>query len=383
VSNSHFKQYPPIVGDKGSFARYTIKQRLPAILDRLIEEFQDNKNTAENLSWLKDNVLYGKINRYPVAGPDVNNWKKYLKPHIGYSWFEVPFYFAEAYFYRLILDSVGFFDDGMDPFQNQKLNDLQEHKNQMLAFLDKTKNVLPNGREKALEELLKVNLWGNKADLSQLNTDRSDNQGNENLVNDTSEVINQLSNETGRLDIILDNAGMELFTDLLLSMSLIQLDITERVVLHAKAYPTFVSDATSEDIDIILNELLEIGSADFSKRFDQYRIDDRIIVQSHEFWNAPLDFYEMPPDLHTDLVDSDLIIFKGDANYRRIFGDRVIPPHTSLNTMTNYLPAKSLAIRILKSEIMMGLKPEKVQSLSSHDPDWMISGKYGIIQLLN
>jgi uncharacterized protein with ATP-grasp and redox domains len=383
VSNSHFEQYPPIVGQKGSFAWYTIKKRLPAILEQLIEEFQDNKNTAENLYWLKDNVAHGKINCYPVAGPDVNNWKKYLKPHIGCSWFEVPFYFAEAYFYRLILDFVGFFDNGKDPFQNQKLNDLQEHKIQMLAFLDKTKNVLPNGKEKALEELLKVNLWGNKADLSQLNMDRSDNQGNENLVNDTSEVINQLSNEAGRLDIILDNAGMELFTDLLLSMSLIQLDITERVVLHAKAYPTFVSDATSEDVNVMLNELLQTGINDFPKLFNQYRKDHRIIVQSHEFWNAPLHFYEMPPDLYTDLADSDLIFFKGDANYRRIFGDRAIPTHTSLNTMTNYLPTKSLAIRILKSEIMMGLKPEKVQSLSGHDPDWMISGKYGIIQLLN
>ena len=383
MSNSNFEQYTSIVGEKGSFAWYTIKKRLPAIIDRLIEQFHHDKNTGDKLSWLKDNVLHGKIDRHPATGPDVDNWGKYLKSYIGSSWIEVPFYFTEAYFYRLILDSVGFFENGIDPFRNQKLNDLQEHQKQLKAYWDKTINALSKGKEKALVELLKVNLWGNKADLSQLNKDRSEEHGNENLVNDSSIVIKQLSSGAGRLDIVLDNAGMELFTDLLLSISLIRLGIAEQVILHAKAYPTFVSDATFEDIDVILNETLQIGINDFPTHFKQYQNEGRIIIRSNEFWNAPLHFYEMPTDLHDDLADSDMIIFKGDANYRRIFGDRIIPPHTSLNTMTNYLPAKCLAIRILKSEIIVGLKPAKVKSLSVDDPDWMVSGKYGIIQLLN
>ncbi len=80
---------------------------------------------------------------------------------------------------------------------------------------------------------------------------------------------------------------------------------------------------------------------------------------------------------------SDLLIFKGDANYRRLFGDRIIPFNHNVSDFTNYLPAKSVAIRILKSELMLGLEKNKETELFNSDKDWLGNGKYGIIQHVN
>ena len=106
-------------------------------------------------------------------------------------------------------------------------------------------------------------------------------------------------------------------------------------------------------------------------------------ICSDSFWNAPLHFYQMPDELNADLAKSDLLIFKGDANYRRIFGDKIIPPGMELTDMCNYLSTKSLAIRILKSEIIAGLSMDVYHQIEAKDKDWLVNGKYGIIQLLN
>jgi hypothetical protein len=77
-----------------------------------------------------------------------------------------------------------------------------------------------------------------------------------------------------------------------------------------------------------------------------------------------------------------MIIFKGDANYRRIFGDREIPLSFPVTDITSYLPVTSIAIRILKSEIMTGLTDDETRKTKSYEPDWQTNGQYGIIQLI-
>lgn len=49
------------------------------------------------------------------------------------------------------------------------------------------------------------------------------------------------------LDIILDNAGYELFTDLCLADYLVTYKFVNTVRFHGKAIPWFVSDVTSQD----------------------------------------------------------------------------------------------------------------------------------------
>ena len=76
------------------------------------------------------------------------------------------------------------------------------------------------------------------------------------------------------------------------------------------------------------------------------------------------------------------MIFKGDVNYRRLLSDRQWPPDAEVAAIVGYLPAPALMLRTLKSEIVAGLAPGQAERLTRRDPDWLINGRRGIIQLV-
>lgn len=61
----------------------------------------------------------------------------------------------------------------------------------------------------------------------------------------------------GRVDIVLDNAGFELVTDLMLGQWLVETGHASEVVFHAKALPWFVSDVTPADFAFAIEALQE------------------------------------------------------------------------------------------------------------------------------
>lgn len=380
--------YRPITGvEAGSFARFTIEMRLLEILNRIMADAGRGQTAKEYLNTLHNNICNGKIELMPASGPDIHLWTEYLRPYLGKSWYEAPFYFVEAYFYRLILDAVNYFEDRRDPFLNQKTDDISANMPvmlQMIAQLEKKRSL--DFQDKLLT-LLQLSLWGNKSDLSQYKLDRNVHESEATLIDDAMEIVNLISGGISRVDIVLDNAGMELFTDILLAEWLISQNLADQVVLHAKAYPTFVSDATVEDVEVLINLLLRnnfLSTQSILSAFKNYLEVGSITLSNHEFWNSPLHFYEMPEHIRKELSKSELIIFKGDANYRRIFGDRVIPHHIPPQQLSLNLPSKSVSIRILKSEIITGLAQEKSSRLTTEiGNDWLVSGRHGIIQVLN
>ncbi len=382
MSAEHLLKYQPIVGEEGSFAQFTILQRLPVILERIMEDFRAEPNIVSRVQSFREDMIHGKIEKLPVSGPDIEVWGNYIQPYFGKSWFEVPFYFAETYFYRMILDAVDYFTTGIDPFARQKDGEIQSNLEVMAKMAYEMEDKAGQDVAQFIEELINLNLWGNKADLSQLDIHKSGKEDYQTIVDDTKTLIEFLQVGINRLDIVLDNSGLELFTDILLSTWMLRLDLVKKVVFHTKAFPTFVSDATNKDVHILINFLAN-QEIELSNLFMNYQQQGQINIVDNEFWNRPHHFYEMPKDLNESLKHSDMVVFKGDANYRRIFGDRMIPSTTPLNLLTNYLPAKSVAIRILKSEIMVGLSHLKFHELNKNHPDWMISGKFGIVQLLN
>lgn len=54
------------------------------------------------------------------------------------------------------------------------------------------------------------------------------------------------------IDVILDNSGMELYTDLVLADFLLAAGLAQHVRLHGKALPWFVSDVMTQDLDAMM-----------------------------------------------------------------------------------------------------------------------------------
>ena len=175
--------------------------------------------------------------------------------------------------------------------------------------------------------------------------------------------------------------GVELVADLVLAFWLVKADFAEQVVLHHKIHPTFVSDATVRDTretTYQLGKKDEAANAFVLELFDFVEAE-RIVLMDHEFWTSPLALWEMPSELKDYFRDSDLLISKGDANYRRLLGDLHWDFETDVQEVMCYSPVPMLAIRINKSEEAIGLKPGQADALGTIDEDWLVNGQWGML----
>lgn len=381
------EKYPKIHGNKkGSFADYTLTVRLPGIIDQVVRRQPADSPQVLNLLRLKENVLHGNPDIFLEKEILEPVWTQGLEKYKGISWRALPFYEAEALFYHLLLRAVGYFELHADPFQAIKQHDIEVNRMAICNLLV-TQTGQPHGGDQ-VRQLLYLVLWGNKADLSQQHQHNTPKNAQKSMtiIDDSTVIARKITGGLKRLDIILDNAGIELLTDLLFAVEMLKAGYVDKVVLHSKAYPTFVSDATHNDIDKLINYVVQQNTPacrSFSWIFNDYLAKNSIVIQPHTFWNSPLFFYQMPEGLRRDLSKSNLLICKGDANYRRIFGDRLFPVHLSPKTMADYLPIPTACIRILKSETILGVPREMAAKLDAEDANWKIHGNYGIIQVVN
>jgi len=90
----------------------------------------------------------------------------------------------------------------------------------------------------------------------------------------------------------------------------------------------------------------------------------------------------MPAHIHQEMSTASLVISKGDANYRRLVGDLYWDPATPFADVVGYFPAPLAALRVLKAEVVVGLPPDKAGEMEQADTDWLINGKWGVIQFL-
>ena len=61
-------------------------------------------------------------------------------------------------------------------------------------------------------------------------------------------------------------------------------------------------------------------------------------LSSNWFWTSPLAGWEMPNKFYRELEKSNLVISKGDANYRRLIGDRHWEYTTPFDDILSYFP---------------------------------------------
>jgi len=205
------------------------------------------------------------------------------------------------------------------------------------------------------------------------------------------------------IDFILDNAGFELFSDLCFADFLISTGLATIVRLRVKVRPWFVSDATKEDIDWVLDNMASDGCKRLRKSDDsnaQEALMKRLgekwkgflrtgawTVYSDPFWTYPHDFSALKdedPDLYDSLSCANLIILKGDLNYRKLVGDLKWNPTAPFHhALQGFHPSPLVALRTLKADVCTGLPKGLAENMTKKEADWMTSGKYGVIQFCN
>ena len=80
------------------------------------------------------------------------------------------------------------------------------------------------------------------------------------------------------------------------------------------------------------------------------------------------------------MEESDLVVLKGDLNYRRLLRDRRWDPATPMEGIVGYFPAALATLRTTKSELIVDCPRETFERLSREDPKWLVEGRYGIIR---
>ncbi len=383
--------------DAGTFTEYTIKQRFPNIAGRVLTENKLTAVAAARMEALLAEIPYGEIRPLTdTHAPDCAQWQRWIAPYAGQKWLQPPWFFAETYFYRRIIEAVDYFATGFDPFTYQKEQGLERHSGAIFALCQQLSRSLKNDWQPSqLSHWLLADLWGNQVDLSMWSVDDASKPAHSDdairlahtLVDDRAAVLAALNKRDNiRVDFIVDNAGLELVSDLVLADYLLTTGKAGTVHLHLKLHPTFVSDATIHDVMqtlVFLNGRPQSDIQALADRLTGYLVDGRFHPVTHPFWTSPLPLWQMPDDLRQELAPAHLIISKGDANYRRALGDAHWPADTSFDQIVSYLPAPGLFLRTCKSEVIAGLPPGQAEALAEKEPDWLVNGKWGLIQFVD
>ncbi|KAL0591710.1 hypothetical protein ABG067_000852 [Albugo candida] len=324
---------------------------------------------------------------------DLNSHGTYLSKLIEneeYTWLNAPWFLAELYLFYLILVVTGYFDTGVDPFHPLKYDELQDTTAWML--LDTALLVSDHvelGTSEKLCTLLKFDLWGNKADGCYKQV--QDTMKGENatlamddeliIVNDTDCVLQHLQHGDNSKEIhfINDNCGTELFMDLVLADFFLSNIACSAVVFHTKLNPMYISDAIPDDV---LEHIREMQKSDrkeniqrLGHRLSQYLNKGLLRLRPDIFWNQYRFYYEMPTDLVQEFSPSkvNLVLIKGDLNYRRLLGDRMWPATISMRAAVPYFPVSFVALRTLKSDPIVGIDLKVLSSVTS-DVAWRVNG---------
>lgn len=382
---------PVILGNEpGSFPRSVLTERHPALVTRVRDALPYGPGQLRALAALLTESTQGVIEPLGPEAHDRDQWAAWGSDHMGRSWFDVPFLWAESYFYRRLLAATGYFEagpwQGVDPFRPFKQAEL--HTDEAAAELAALEQLAARPEEEQARALLHGSLWGNRADLSfgMVSGAAAAEDTATPLVADDSAALWSLlpPGEPNTVCLVADNAGRELVPDLLLVDHLLRQGRADRVVLHVKPYPYYVSDATTADVLDCLRHLRQAtGSAGaVGERLWAAMASGTLTVRTHLFSCAPLPYADMPDDLRRDFADATVTLMKGDLNYRRLVGDRRWPATTPFAERTAYFPGPVAALRTLKSDVVVGLEEgAEAALLAAHGRRWRISGDHALIQV--
>jgi hypothetical protein len=379
------------VSEPGSFAEYTLLHRLPRILMDVRDLNDYPPEIVANLQALQVELSDGQVQPLVVEESDFAFWQQELRVWQGHTWHQLPWYFAETFFYRRILEAVHYFIpgrwQGRDPFNSAKRQALAQAISHITILLQAAPTT--GGQQAAFQFWVLESLWGNRSDYSNqlalANAHHSVSAVTDRLLVDDSDIVWKTLQKGGidRLDVVCDNAGPELVTDLAFADMILTQQTTKRVVFHLKAHPFYVSDAMIPDVEATIealrtNPVKEVSS--LGTRLDTWLHKGQLIYKTHPFWTTSRTLFQVPPDLWDDISLAQLILFKGDVNYRRLVDDRHWPPTTPLAQVLNQVPSDYVALRTIKSEVVCGLASGQAERASQLDPQWMVNGLWGLVE---
>lgn len=373
------------------FAYRTMSERLPGIITETIERnpplfLRSRKGLLDLEKSIRNNDPLPELD---PPTPEWERWRDHARAHRGERWLDSEWFYAEHLVYRRIIEVVGYWETGYDPFLPTKEEELVSDAPR--GIIERFLSAFPGGElpEEALKAALHASLWGNRIDLSyRVSADLGNDAGDRNLLidDDTEAACETILEGRGGerlVHIVTDNAGSELTADLLLSWILAgKLGIS--VLLHVKFHPTYVSDATAADVIRTMDyfarsptEPVRRFGSDIKRLFETGII--RIIPDL--FWNSPEFLDDLPERLVKSFSRGLLVILKGDVNYRRAVRDAPRPPDTPLERVLPSIGSPFLLLRSLKSDTLLRIDPALVQRLDDEDPAWRNNGKRGVIQL--
>lgn len=423
-----------------SFAHATMGVRLPTILGKAIDdvwktvnqEYEEDRivdlvNCIGRMEHLMDD-LQGNSKLRPIiddGAGDIALWNKEIAKYFrGKDFMNAPWLFAEAYKYRRLRECFSlskyfveydvFFRQKCDTFSrsNQAVFELSQRFSEPQSIDANLSEQEQLEKKKLLFlELTQVCLWGNSTDLSLLidmteeDIKKLQSTGGDHLAateknilgNDLHKLADYVATlKGGRIDFVLDNAGFELYCDMVYADWLIQSGICSQVVFHGKKIPWFVSDVTKKDWDWILNSCVyghlfdEASEVEMDSlrtlghRWKQYEKEGKWKYQAHPFWCTGYTFWDLhseAPDLFQYLSESDLVIFKGDLNHRKLTYDCHAPLDTPFPIAIGPLASEPGAppvcsLRTIKSDVVVGIPTGVGEKLDEEEPGWKISGKY-------
>jgi hypothetical protein len=144
----------------GSFAWGVLHQRHPALIRQVRDAFPYPPDLQRGLDRLLEEIT-GTIEPLGPQAHDRKAWEAWGRDCLGRRWSDVPFLWAESYFYRKLLEAVGFFQPGpwcgVDPFGPFKHAELDDpFVDADLAALDELASLEP---EEHAAALVQASLW--------------------------------------------------------------------------------------------------------------------------------------------------------------------------------------------------------------------------------
>ncbi|KAI7861525.1 hypothetical protein BDF14DRAFT_1738476 [Spinellus fusiger] len=425
---------------KDSFAWDSTVRRWPIIVEGVVEdvkealekkkkdsqEYNEGHTILQGIERLKTEMKQNELLR-PIqdSKTDTETWNLHLKTYFPSStWLNGTWLFNECYLYRRLHECFAMttYWRDYDPFLNQKNATFRSSYSSVFSLARKMPEFIqPLDKEQwthVYHELVQVCLWGNATDLSLLTNmtvedikrlqaiekDRLKEQQKFIVVDHTDQLLKQLETmHDGCIEFVLDNSGFELFVDMIFADWLIQTKTVSKVILNCKPIPWFVSDVMPKDVQILIDSCLDrnffpqdadhtnedvVALETLAKRWEQYIENGTLVVRSHDFWCSGLPYCYLKseaPALYETMQQSDLVIFKGDLNFRKLVFCCDWPVTTPFveaigKDMADFTSV--LSLRTNKADAMVGLKEgqeKEIEEVATYN-EWRCSGKYAVIQ---